>query len=225
MIKKIVNYKVSQLDHSDNRFAPATQVSVIQPTQMSETIKRPDVLLGNTYKIKPPVSDHAMYITINDMILNEDTDFEERRPYEVFINSKNMEHFQWVIAITRLISAVFRKGGEVSFLIEELKSVHDPKGGYYKKGGIFMPSLVAEIGDVIERHLKKINYIKGEEMAPHTKAILAEKRAQFEAMEAVKSNISSEYPDSAVLCNDCHTKAVIRVENCAVCLCCGSSRC
>lgn len=116
---------------------------------MNETIERPDFLLGTTYKIKPPVSEHAMYITINDIILNEDTDHEVRRPYEVFINSKSMEHFQWVIALTRVVSAVFRKGGDVTFLVEELSSVYDPNGGYYKKGVflclLWSPKLAASL--------------------------------------------------------------------------------
>jgi hypothetical protein len=94
------------------------------------------------------------------MVLNAGTEYEERRPYEVFINSKNMDHFQWVLALTRVISAVFRKGGDACFLVDELKAVFDPKGGYFKKGGVFMPSLVAEIGYVIETHLKQIGMIK-----------------------------------------------------------------
>ena len=138
--KKIVDQRVLKEENAANE---AQQTSTEnQPLVMNEHIERPEFLLGTTYKIKPPIDDHAMYITINDIILNEGTDHETRRPYEVFINSKNMEHFQWVIALTRVISAVFRKGGDVTFLVEELRSVHDPSGGYFKKGGVFMPSLV-----------------------------------------------------------------------------------
>lgn len=122
---------------------------------MSEDLIRPEFLLGSTYKIKTPSSDHALYITINDYVVND-----KRIPYEVFINSKNMEHFQWIIAMTRLISAVFRKGGDVTFLVDEMKGVFDPKGGYFKKGGVFMPSLVAEIGCCIEDHMVKIGLIE-----------------------------------------------------------------
>ena len=115
--------------------------------QMHERVERPEMLVGSTYKIKTPLSDHALYVTINDIVLNSGTEHEQRRPFEVFINSKNMEHFQWIVALTRIISAVFRKGGDVTFLVEELRSVFDPKGGYFKKGGKYMPSLVAELGD------------------------------------------------------------------------------
>jgi hypothetical protein len=96
---------------------------------MHEKLERPEVLIGSTYKIKTPVSDHAMYVTINDIVLNEGTEHEQRRPFEVFINTKNLDHFQWIVALTRIISAVFRKGGDVTFLVDEMKAVFDPRGG------------------------------------------------------------------------------------------------
>jgi hypothetical protein len=142
--KKITSYKVSTPTENDTKAKIA----------MDETIQRPEFLFGSTYKIKPPHLDHALYITINDVILNEGSTTESRHPYEMFINSKNMEQFQWITAMTRLVSAVFRKGGDVNFLVEELKAVVDPNGGYYKRGGVFMTSLVAEIGCVLEKHLK-----------------------------------------------------------------------
>jgi hypothetical protein len=217
--KKIVNYEVAK---------PEPVVRLV-PVEMNESIKRPDFLLGSTYKIKPPVSEHAMYITINDIILNEDTDHEQRRPYEVFINSKSMEHYQWVIALTRVISAVFRKGGDIIFLIEELSSVYDPNGGYYKKGGVFMPSLVAEIASVIEKHMRTIGLIKTEEMSEMTKKILAEKKAEFEIIQSVKIDISdsseNKFPANASLCKKCNNTSVIVMDGCKTCLNCGDSKC
>ena len=127
---------------------------------MHEKLERPEVLIGSTYKIKTPVSDHAMYLTINDIMLNEGTEHEHRRPFEIFINSKNLDHFQWIVALTRIISAVFSKGGDVAFLTEELKAVFDPRGGYWQPGGKFMPSIVAEIGYVVERHLQTIGLMQ-----------------------------------------------------------------
>ncbi len=114
--------------------------------EMSERVERPEVLVGSTYKIKTPISDHAMYVTVNDIVLNEGTDSEQRRPFEIFINSKNLDHYQWIVALTRVISAVFRKGGDVTFLVDELKAVFDPRGGYWQHGGKFMPSFIAELG-------------------------------------------------------------------------------
>ena len=131
------------------------------------------MLIGSTYKVKTPVSDHAMYITINDIVLNEGTPYEQRRPFEIFINSKNLDHFQWIVALTRIISAVFRKGGDVAFLVEELKAVFDPRGGYWKPGGKFMPSLIAEIGDVIEKHLISIGLMHKEGLDEHQKKLIA----------------------------------------------------
>jgi len=123
--------------------------------KVTEEVKRPEILNGQTYKVKTPLDESALYITINDIILNKGTKEEFSQPFEIFINSKNMEHFQWVVSLTRIISAVFRKGGEFSFLVEELESVFDPKGGYYKPGskGKYMNSIVAEIGYVLKLHL------------------------------------------------------------------------
>ena len=195
---------------------------------MHEKVDRPEFLQGATYKIKTPLSDHALYITINDIVLNPGTDHEQRRPFEVFINSKNMEHFQWVLALTRVISAVFRKGGDATFLVEELKAVFDPQGGYFKKGGKFMPSLVAEIGCAIESHMKMIGMLQDEEMSAHQQQILDEKRKEFEGKTAAPQPAEDEdtgYPEGAQLCNKCHTKAMILMDGCMTCLSCGNSKC
>ena len=217
--KKIVSYKVLTKEDIE----PVKQEEKQSLESMHEKVERPEVLLGSTYKIKTPQSEHALYITINDMVLNMGTAHEERRPYEIFINSKNMEHFQWVLALTRVISAVFRKGGDACFLVEELKAVFDPKGGYFKKGGVFMPSLVAEIGCAIESHLKHIGMIKPEAMTDHQKKFLAEKRREFEAQHGESEDQS--FPEKAVLCNKCSTKAMVLMDGCMTCLNCGESKC
>ncbi|MAZ87751.1 MAG: NrdJb [Cellvibrionaceae bacterium] len=192
---------------------------------MHENVGRPEMLVGATYKIKTPLSDHALYITINDIVLNPDTDHEQRRPFEIFINSKNLEHYQWVVALTRVISAVFRKGGDVTFLVEELKAVFDPQGGYFKSGGRFMPSLVAEIGDAIELHMKTIGLIQTEELSDIQKQILADKLQKYNEQNAIEPKADSGYPPSAQLCIKCHTKAVIVMDGCKTCLSCGDSKC
>ena len=131
---------------------------------MHEKLERPEVLIGSTYKVKTPVSDHAMYVTINDIVLNEGTPHEQRRPFEIFINSKNLDHYQWIVALTRIMSAVFRKGGDVTFLVDELKAVFDPRGGYWQPGGKFMPSIIAELGHIVEKHLIEIGLLKGPDL-------------------------------------------------------------
>ena len=169
-----------------------------------------------------------MYITINDIILNEGTEHEARRPFEVFINSKNMDNFQWVVALTRLISAVFRKGGDTTFMVEELKAVFDPKGGYFKPGGVFMPSIVAEIGHAIERHMQMIGMIKADNLDDHQKEFLAKKKAEIEAAQGAVDGESSEagdFPANATVCNKCSTKAVVLMDGCMTCLSCGDSKC
>jgi len=218
--KKIVAYKV--IKEADKG---VVEEAILE--SMHENVERPEMLVGSTYKIKTPQSEHALYITINDMVLNMDTEHEERRPYEVFINSKNMEHFQWVLALTRVISAVFRKGGDVTFLVEEMKAVFDPKGGYFKKGGVYMPSLVAEIGTAIESHMKMIGLIKSEGMTDHQKQYLSEKRKEFEDKHGVAANDKADeaFPEKATLCVKCSTKAMVLMDGCMTCLNCGESKC
>jgi len=149
--------------------------------QMHEKVERPDTLIGATYKIKSPLFEHALYVTINDIVLNQGTEYEMRRPFEIFINSKNMDHFQWIVALTRIMSAVFRKGGDVTFLVEELRAVFDPRGGYFKAGGVYMPSIVAELGAIIEQHLKSIGLLHDPDLDPEQRKLIAEKRAAYEA--------------------------------------------
>jgi len=200
--------------------------------RMTEKVMRPEgmeALEGSTYKIKTPLDDHAMYVTINDIVLNLGTEHEQRRPFEIFINSKNMDHFQWIVALTRLMSAVFRKGGDVTFLADELQAVFDPKGGYFKPGGKFMPSIIAEIGDVIAHHMQKIGLMEKEEMSEQQKLLLEQKRAEVEGMnleaKAESAGEDAGYPASATLCHKCSTKAVVVMDNCATCLSCGYSKC
>ncbi len=193
---------------------------------MHEKLERPEVLIGSTYKIKTPVSDHAIYVTINDLILNEGTEHEQRRPFEVFINSKNLDHYQWIVALTRIISAVFRKGGDVTFLVDELKAVFDPRGGYWQPGGKFMPSIIAELGYVIEKHLQTIGLIAIPEMDPHRVKMVAEKRQEYEARNKQQDAFSrGHYPEGAQLCAKCSTAAVIMMDGCMTCLSCGDSKC
>jgi hypothetical protein len=193
---------------------------------MHEKLERPEVLIGSTYKIKTPVSDHAMYVTINDIVLNEGTEHEQRRPFEVFINSKNLDHFQWIVALTRIISAVFRKGGDVTFLVEELKAVFDPRGGYWQPGGKFMPSIIAELGYVIEKHLQTIGLMPRPELDVHRRKLIAEKREEFEARSKQQDAFSrGHYPEGAQLCSKCSTAAVVMMEGCMTCLNCGDSKC
>lgn len=227
--KKIVSYKVLKQDENDTEAPAAPAVDVVQ---MHESIQRPERLVGSTYKVKTPQSEHALYITVNDVVLNEGTEHEVRRPFEVFINSKNMEHFQWVVALTRLISAVFRKGGDATFLVEELKAVFDPKGGYFKKGGVFMPSIVAEIGYAIEDHMKHIGLIDSQ-LDEHQKNFIEAKRRELMGEAATNDQLddkresedAAQFPPGSKLCMKCHTKAVVLMDGCMTCLNCADSKC
>ncbi len=221
--KSIVDYSIKK--EPEDAIVPMKEL-------MHEEIARPDELKGYTYKIKTPLSDHAMYVTINNIVLNMGTQHEQEYPFEVFINSKNMEQFQWILALTRVISAVFRKGGDATFLVEELKQVFDPQGGYFKKGGRFMPSLVAEIGDVLETHMRKMGLIEDEELSDAHKALLAEKRAALEHVSARidkanadEKNQDSSFPPGAQLCKKCNTAAMVLMDGCMTCLSCADSKC
>ena len=219
--KKIVSYSVvEKIDEQkeEKKEIPAEVVRIGEP------LARPDKRTGSTYKVKTPVTEHALYITINDVIMNEGTDQEHRRPFEIFVNSKNMEHFQWIVGLTRVMSAVFRKGGDLTFLIEELESVFDPNGGYYKKGGKYVPSLVAELGQVLEEHLQNIGMLKVTEPEEHQQQLIDDKKAEYLKKNPNKLD-ESGFPKDAQLCNKCQTKAAIMMDGCLTCLNCGESKC
>src|SRR5689334_24511440 len=154
---------------------------------MTQPLSRPEALPGQTYKIRWPDSEHALYITLNDIIQDG-----RRRPFEIFINSKNMEHFAWTVALTRMISAVFRRGGDVSFVVEEMKAVFDPRGGAWMEGK-YVPSLLAAIGDVLERHMIDIGFLPGRE-APAGKVVAMRQVANLPAPPAATAGAP---PDGA----------------------------
>jgi ribonucleoside-diphosphate reductase alpha chain len=172
---------------------------------MTRPLDRPDVLAGQTYKIKWQDADHAFYITVNDVEKDG-----RRRPFEVFINSKNMEAYAWTLALTRMISAVFRRGGDVSFVVDELKAVFDPRGGQWMEGH-YVPSLLAAIGEVIERHLVSIGF-----MAPRNGKLVGDER-QVVAIAAEGA--------PARRCPRCSSPTFVRLEGCDSCLSCGYSKC
>ena len=171
---------------------------------ISEPLSRPEALEGQTYKVKWPDSEHAIYITLNDLVLNG-----HRRPFEVFINSKNMEHFAWTVALTRMISAVFRRGGDVSFVVEELKAVFDPRGGAWVEGK-YIPSILAAIGSVIEQHMINTGFISGEGMGLKTDP-------QAEVVGLTQSR--------AAPCSSCGQFDLRMLEGCMTCGSCGYSKC
>jgi len=174
---------------------------------MTQPLDRPEALPGNTYKIAWPQSEHAMYITINDIVQDG-----RRRPFEIFINSKNMEHYAWTVALTRMISAVFRRGGDVSFVVEELKAVFDPRGGAWMEGQ-YVPSLLAAIGDVIERHMIAIGFIAPKGGHRHDQA------------ERQVVNLPGNQQPRMAQCPKCGQAALIRLEGCDQCTNCDYSKC
>ena len=184
---------------------PADQFEAGAVIYMTQPLNRPEELPGKTYKINWPESEHALYITVNDVIQDG-----RRRPFEIFINSKNMEHFAWTVALTRMISAVFRRGGDVSFVVEELKAVFDPRGGQWM-GGRYVPSLLAAIGDVIERHLIDIGFIPQPE--EKRQGHLAERKVVGIADQRLRQ------------CPKCAQPSLIRQEGCDTCTSCGYSKC
>ncbi len=235
--KKIKGYQVVKPEEKIQSAAVAEPAVVeadgAKVIQMHESVKRPQTLVGTTYKIKSPLFEHALYVTINDIVLNADTQYEQRRPFEIFINSKNMDHFQWIVALTRIMSAVFRKGGDVTFLVEELMAVFDPRGGYFKPGGVYMSSIVAEIGTVLEQHMKSIGLIQDPEISDAQRELLAEKRAAYEDCykdhqatgNSTAKTAAADFPQGATLCGKCNTKALVLMDGCQTCLSCGYSKC
>ncbi len=224
--QRIKGFKVVDETLERPAVTPDNAAGKVSVVEMDESLQRPETLVGMTYKIKSPLFEHALYVTVNDVVLNAGTPHEQRRPFEIFINSKNMDHFQWIVALTRIMSAVFRKGGDCTFLVEELKAVFDPRGGYLKKGGVYMPSIVAEIGGVLERHLIAIGMLEGHALDEAQLKYLAEKRAAYEASQgAVTVEPGEGFPAGAQLCSKCNTQAVVQMDGCATCLNCGNSKC
>ena len=252
--KKITGYNVvkpeDKVAANPVTAAAPKEAPMAEVIQMHESVQRPESLVGSTFKIKSPLFEHALYVTINDIVLNEGTEHAMRRPFEIFINSKNMDHFQWIVALTRIMSAVFRKGGDVTFLVEELKAVFDPRGGYFKAGGVYMPSIVAELGNIVETHLKMIGLLHDPELSDSQRKLIAEKRAAYEAAaskknseistagemggamvedsapaEAASSEPAGNFPPGAQLCGKCNTAAMVLLDGCQTCLNCGYSKC
>jgi ribonucleoside-diphosphate reductase alpha chain len=197
----------SVLTVSEKETAPvaAQPVTGGEVVYLSDPLDRPAALEGQTYKVKWPGSEHALYITINDIVIAG-----HRRPFEVFINSKNMEHFAWTVALTRMISAVFRRGGDISFVVEELKAVFDPRGGAWMEGR-YIPSILAAIGRVIERHLIDIGFIEGEGLG-----LKSDPKAEVMRV--------GEAPRGKT-CPACGSYDLRMVEGCLTCGSCGHSKC
>ena len=237
--KKIVGYAVKKTEEVEAEPAPKAVAPAAGDSanviRMHEKLERPEMLIGSTYKVKTPVSDHAMYVTINDIVLNEGTPHEQRRPFEIFINSKNLDHYQWIVALTRIISAVFRKGGDVTFLVDELKAVFDPRGGYWQPGGKFMPSIIAELGHIVEKHMHLIGLLTNTGPDEAQQQFIKEKLEEYKASQAQTDAFAKnsaedevppgEYPDGAQLCTKCNAVAVIMMDGCMTCLSCGDSKC
>lgn len=193
--------------------APPAARSEGEVVSMTEPLDRPATLPGCTYKLRWPESEHAMYVTINDIVQNG-----RRRPFEIFVNSKNMEHYAWTVALTRMISAVFRRGGDVSFVVDELKAVFDPRGGAWL-GGRYVPSLLAAIGELIERHMIAIGFLQDRGAATDP--------ADSEVLEATPRLTAGGGLQAAGLrqCPRCGAAALIRQEGCDLCTACGYSKC
>jgi ribonucleoside-diphosphate reductase alpha chain len=205
---------------------PAPAAAIPRPPEragevvyMSKPLERDTVLEGYTYKLKWPGSDHAIYVTINDIERDG-----RRRPFEVFINTKNLEHYAWTVALTRMISAIFRRGGDVTFVAEELKAVFDPQGGQWMSGH-YVPSLLAAIGEVIETHMRRIGFFSDadEVAADIAEPLVAE--ADDPANRRGTARDRRIAPANLKLCPRCSSADYVREEGCWVCRSCGYSRC
>lgn len=197
--QKIVGWKVSRSEEEGKTIE----------IREAETLERPRVVQGRTYKISPAVTDSAMYITINDIVLEDGT----RRPMEMFINTKHVAHQQWITALTRMVSAIFRKPGPYLFVVEELQQIFDPQGGYFE-GGKMMPSVVAHVADVLKEHFEWIGALESPELTAAQKEVIEEKKA-----EAIAKGVGM------VVCYKCHDEAMLMMDGCLTCTSCGESKC
>lgn len=180
----------------------------------AETLARPRIVEGRTYKISPAVTDSAMYITINDLIMEDGS----HRPVEMFISSKHVPHQQWITALTRMVSAIFRKPGPFLFVAEELQQIFDPQGGYFTKGSDgkskMVPSVVAHVGTILQEHFEHIGLMEKPELSEDQKVVIAEKLAQ-----------ATDKGMAMMTCLKCHQPALVRLDGCDTCTNCGDSKC
>ena len=208
--KGCTTYRPNDITGSVLEVKPAEKPVVAEPAPVvsrfdPDLMLRPDKVIGATYKLRWPDSEHAMYVTVNDIEMDG-----TRRPFEVFVNSKNLEHYAWVVALTRMISAVFRRGGEVAFVAEELKQVFDPRGGQWSQGR-YVPSLVAAIGEVLERHMRETGFLEPVELQ----------------MGSAKVAPVGMTPSGSLgqLCPKCSQPGLVREAGCLSCMHCGWSKC
>jgi ribonucleoside-diphosphate reductase alpha chain len=182
---------------------------------MTKPLGRPEELPGATYKLRWPESEHAIYITINDILQDGRV-----RPFEMFINSKNMEHYAWTVALTRMISAVFRRGGDVSFVVDELKAIFDPRGGQWVDRR-YVPSIIAAIGNVIERHLVDIGFMPGADANSPVALVLRKAAGEDRPPPESSGGGEAHLP----YCPKCSLPGLIHQEGCDLCTSCGYSKC
>ena len=223
--KQIVGFKVKSESAHDRRKGDRIE-------HMHELVKRPRKLIGVTYKIKPPGNHAALYFTINDMVLNEGTDDEQRVPFEIFLNSKQMESYEWIAALTRIISATFRKGGKILFIIEELEQIFSPNAGYFGKTvngkGKYFNSVVSEIGHILNEHfidiglVSKVLNIKEEKQLKEQRDNIMEKLNDEDEESHFNEKDESKYLD--LVCPECGQKEMLLKDGCPTCLC-GHSKC
>jgi ribonucleoside-diphosphate reductase alpha chain len=212
--KGCTTYRPNAVTGSVLSAAPAPAAAPTPAPPVDAPQERPGELEGATYKIKWPGSPHALYITVNDVV-EDGPNGPSRRPFEVFVNSKNMEHYAWTVALTRMISAVFRRGGAVAFVVDELQAVFDPRGGAWM-GGRYVPSILAAIGDVIERHMVRTGFLPGAEAGP----------APTMAGDGSEPGTGPEAaPALGASCPNCGEPALHMADGCLTCASCGYSQC
>jgi len=217
VIDKVPEQAILPFDQPTARPAKAQTEMGSTVHQMFQPLERPESLKGHTYKLNWPESEHALYVTLNDFL----DDHGRERPFEIFINSKNMDHYAWTVALCRMISAVFRRGGDVSFVVEELKNVFDPRGGHWV-GGKYVPSLLAALGEVIERHMITIGFLKGNGARFKDPS---ERQAQVVNSEVMPGGEEQGVDPRMRFCPKCNQPALIKQEGCDTCLECGYSKC
>ena len=207
-----VTGSVLSVDNSEKKDIQTSKMTGIsgEVVYMSEPLARPKDLEGRTYKVKWPDSEHALYITINDILLHD-----QRRPFEIFVNSKNMEHFAWTVGLTRMISAVFRRGGDVSFVVDELKAVFDPRGGAWM-GGKYIPSILAAIGNTIETHMIEIGFLSRAVLDPQSPETKKPTSTQQSSPTSLRLT---------TFCPSCGENDLHMIEGCMTCSSCGHSKC
>jgi len=179
---------------------------------------RPDIVPGNTHKVKWPTTGDNIYITVTNV---------DGEPLELFIKHQDSSIGEWTDALSRMVTGVMRRGGDLRFIVDQLSKVGSTSGGAFVDG-VYRPSVVAAIAGVVEKEFKSLGVYeraigmpignnKNDEAEPTAEALQAK-----DATERKDEHVSVA---NGAPCPNCKQPFLRRESGCDSCALCGYLRC